>query len=159
MITPDEDGRLPLHNALRALDSGVALGTIKLLVQADDSTVRIRDSDGSLPLHIACWHIGHSNVVQYFLELDRASLLASDDYGNTPLHIACRRANYDAIALFLTQYPDSPVATRNEDGNLPIQLLLANQHDHFPQENVGYVSCIFLLLRANPMSIVLALAS
>ena len=47
------------------------------------------------------------------------------------------------------------------DGNLPIQQIL----DYDDQESAGYVSCIFLLLRASPemwmndANIVLALSS
>jgi ankyrin repeat protein len=147
VITPDENGSLPIHNAL---NQGAILGSIKLLVKADVSTVLTPDSSGSLPLHIECERHGRPNVCRYLLDLhsDKRSLLVADNQGNTPLHCACRGANYDVIALLLAQYPTASVAMRNAKKHLPIQLLLAN--NHFDQDSVGYVSSIFLLLRANP---------
>ena len=50
------------------------------------------------------------------------------------------------IELLLAQYPTVPVGERNSDEELPIRLLL----EHSDQENSGYMSSMFLLLRANP---------
>eukprot|EP00984_Skeletonema_dohrnii_P008322 scaffold3042_cov127-Skeletonema_dohrnii-CCMP3373.AAC.25 len=130
--TQDENGMLPLHRALLEV---APLGAVKLFVQADPATLQIPDSDGSLPI----------TLLQE--NMSAPILLVADYWGDTPLHCACRAANYDMIELLLTQtYPTAPVASRNVDGDLPIQLLLDNDD----QESAGYVSCIFLLLRANP---------
>eukprot|EP00985_Skeletonema_marinoi_P021786 scaffold13551_cov73-Skeletonema_marinoi.AAC.1 len=156
--TQDESGMLPLHHALEEV---APWGAIKLLVQADASTLRIPDGDGSLPIHIAARVYECPDVIKYLLDLNIDSLLVADNWGNTPLHCACLDGSYDVIELLLTQtYPTAPVATRNVDGDLPIQLLLDNDD----QESAGYVSCIYLLLRANPelmndRNLVLALAS
>ena len=80
IITRDEYGRLPLHNALR---EGAPLGSIKLLVQAHVSTLLMPDSNGALPLHTAFEHHGCPNVGQYLLEQDARSLLLADCQGNT----------------------------------------------------------------------------
>eukprot|EP00985_Skeletonema_marinoi_P032415 scaffold39129_cov155-Skeletonema_marinoi.AAC.4 len=141
--TQDENGMLPLHHALEEV---APLGTIKLLVQADPATLELPDSDGSLPIHIACEHHDCPDVIKYLLDLNIDSLLVADNWGNTPLHCACLAARYDVIQMILTRYPNAPVATRNVNGDLPIQLLLDNDD----QESAGYVSCIFLLLRASP---------
>ena len=150
IITRDEYGRLPLHNALR---EGAPLGSIKLLVQADVSTLLMSDSNGVLPLHTAFEHHGCPNVGQYLLEQDARSLLLADNQGNTPLHCACRLAKFDVIAMLVNEYPTAAVATTNANKHLPIQLLLANNHSHHDQESAGFVSSIFLLLRANPESL------
>ena len=145
--TQDDNGRLPIHNALLR---DAHLGSIKLLVQADPPTLQIRDIRGSLPLHIACERYA-SNVVDFLVNVNR-SLLVSDDQGNAPLHCACLAANYDVIDLLLTKYPTAPASawTRNLDGDLPIQLL-ANSLGYNDQESIDkYMSSIFLLLRANP---------
>eukprot|EP00984_Skeletonema_dohrnii_P023212 scaffold12285_cov109-Skeletonema_dohrnii-CCMP3373.AAC.2 len=157
VITRDEDGMLPLHRALLTL---APLGSIKLLAQADPATLQIPDSNGSLPLHIACKHCDPT-IVKYLVDLDMRSLLVADHNGDTPLHCACLAANYDVIEMLLAQYPAAPVGERNVNGELPIQILL----EHDEPENAGYMSSMFLLLRANPemwmndMNLVLALTS
>eukprot|EP00984_Skeletonema_dohrnii_P029907 scaffold20876_cov71-Skeletonema_dohrnii-CCMP3373.AAC.1 len=108
-------GNIPLHYALLEV---APLGSIKLLVQADLSTLRIPDNEGSLPLHIACKYYCYGdwcpNVVKYLVDLDTMCLRVTNDQGDTPLHCACRAANYDAIELLFSQtYPTAPVATRN----------------------------------------------
>eukprot|EP00984_Skeletonema_dohrnii_P033406 scaffold29864_cov150-Skeletonema_dohrnii-CCMP3373.AAC.3 len=102
---------------------------------------------GSLPLHIACKHCDPS-IVKYLANLDKWSIRVTDSHGNTPLHCAClaAAANYDVIELLLAHYPTVPVGERNSDEELPIRLLL----EHSDQENSGYMSSMFLLLRANP---------
>ena len=143
VITQDEDGLLPLHKAL--LDVA-PLGSIKLLAQADPATLLIPNNEGMLPVHVACERY-QPDVVKYLVDLDMRSLLVADHNGDTPLHCACRAANYGVIELLLTQtYPTAPVGERNVNGELPIQLLI----EHSDQENAGYMSCMFLLLRANP---------
>eukprot|EP00984_Skeletonema_dohrnii_P030557 scaffold22129_cov72-Skeletonema_dohrnii-CCMP3373.AAC.1 len=74
--TQDENGRLPLH---RALEEVAPLGTIKLFVQADPSTLQIPDSDGSLPLHIAASKYECPDVIKYLLDLNIDSLLVADN--------------------------------------------------------------------------------
>jgi len=147
VITPDENGRLPLHNALL---QSAPLGSIKLLVQADVSTLQIRDSNDSLPLHTECEHSGRPSVCQYLIDHDKRSLLVADNQGNTPLHYACRGAKHDVIALLVERYSSAAVAMRNTNEHLPIELLLASNHGHIEQESANYVNSIFLLLRANP---------
>eukprot|EP00985_Skeletonema_marinoi_P007214 scaffold3154_cov90-Skeletonema_marinoi.AAC.2 len=156
--THDENGRLPLHHALRPralirrrgsflwVGEEVAWGAIKLLVKADPSTLLIPDSDGSLPLNIACEHHDCPDVIKYLVDLNIDILLVADNRGNTPLHCACLAANYVVIEMFLTRYSTAAVCERNVDGDLPIQLLL-DQND---QESADYASCIFLLLKASP---------
>eukprot|EP00984_Skeletonema_dohrnii_P027389 scaffold16924_cov90-Skeletonema_dohrnii-CCMP3373.AAC.1 len=140
--TQDGNGMLPLHLALL---EGAPLGAVKLLVQADPSTIQTPDSDGSLPLHIAASY-ECPDVIKYLVDLNIDSLLVADNWGDTPLHCACHEGRYDVIVMLLTQYPNAPVATRSLDGDLPIQLLL----DCGDQESADYASCIFLLLKASP---------
>eukprot|EP00984_Skeletonema_dohrnii_P012057 scaffold4852_cov120-Skeletonema_dohrnii-CCMP3373.AAC.2 len=150
--TQDENGMLPLHRALLEV---APLGAVKLLVQADPATIQIPDNHGALPSHIACEYHECPDVVKYLLDLHTRSLLVADNRGNTPLHCACLAVNYHVIEMILLQYPNAPVDVRNlnlNDGNgdgngdLPIQILLGYDDD----ESVGYASCIYLLLRANP---------
>lgn len=50
LTTPDENGQLPLHVALR---DNVTFGSIKLLVKGNPSAVSVQDNRGMMPLHIA----------------------------------------------------------------------------------------------------------
>jgi len=124
------------------------LGAVKLLVQADPSTIQTPANHGSLPLRIAASEYECPIVIKYLLDLNIGSLLVADNWGDTPLHWACLAARYDVIEMLLTRYNNAPVATRNLDGDLPIQQLL--DYDDDDQESAGYASCIFLLLRASP---------
>ena len=123
MMTPDDNGQLPLHTALR---SNVRLGSIKLLVRGNPSAIRNADNDGAIPLHVACKHHDSARVVQYLVELGTATLRLVDIDNNTALHYACRAAKYDTIALLLEKYEALLVSKRNDDGKLPIDLLLEN---------------------------------
>jgi len=143
IITQDEDGLLPLHDALLTL---APLGSIKLLAQADPATLQITVNEGMLPVHVACERY-QPDVVKYLVDLNIMSLRATNNRGDTPLHCACRAASYGVIELLFSQtYPNAPVGERNVNGELPIELLI----EHSDQENDGYMSSIFLLLRANP---------
>ena len=94
--TPDENGQVPLHRALR---DNVTLGSIKLLVKSNPSVLLIPDNCGTLPLHMACQHHDSPKVVDYLIGLDSNTLTAVDREGNAALHLACRGAKYDTIAL------------------------------------------------------------
>ena len=51
MTTPDENGLLPLHHALKG---NAPFGSIKLLVRGNPSAVKTVDKKLAYPLHIAC---------------------------------------------------------------------------------------------------------
>ena len=96
MTTPDTNGQLPLHKALR--NDSACFGSIKLLVKGNPLALRILDNNFAFPLHIACQHHDSASVVQYLVGLDPATLDALDREGNTALHYACRGAKHGTIA-------------------------------------------------------------
>eukprot|EP00956_Cyclotella_meneghiniana_P031767 scaffold84582_cov23-Cyclotella_meneghiniana.AAC.1 len=51
ITTPDENGLLPLHHALR---NNAPLGSIKLLVKGNPDAINSAEPDGLLPLQLAC---------------------------------------------------------------------------------------------------------
>ena len=63
VTTPNEDGDLPIHCALYAR---VALGTIKLLVNANISTLLIPTRNGNTLLHEAC-RLGDYGLIEILL--------------------------------------------------------------------------------------------
>jgi ankyrin repeat protein len=149
MMTPDKNGRLPLHTALQ---NDVRLGSIKLLVKGNPSAVQSPDNSGALPLHIACQHHESASVFQYLVELDTTTLKTVDRDGNTALHYACRGANYDTIALLLEKYEAVSVSERNAQKKLPIDLLFES-NEVLDRESVEYTESIFRLLRAYPEAV------
>ena len=149
MNTPDENGKLPLHRALR---DNITLGSIKLLVKGNPTAVQTPDNDGALPLHLAIQHHDSSAVVEYLIGLDSNSLTAVDRAGNTALHVACRIAKYDIIALLLENYDALSVSKRNDLNKLPIDLLFGSDSVS-DREGIDYTGSIFQLIRAYPESV------
>lgn len=150
MTTPDENGQLPLH---RALKNNAVLGSIKLLLNGNLKAVRAPDNYGLLPLHVACQSHKSTTVVKYMLDLDVGTNEALDFEDNTLLHHACLGANYDTIALLLQglqgqgRYAAS-VSKKNAHKKLPINLLL--ESDAADRESTQYTESIFRLLREYP---------
>ena len=146
MITPDTNGQLPLHTALR---SNVSLGSIKLLVKGNPAAVLSPNNSGALPLHIACEYHDSNEVVEYLLGLDPSSLDAVDRDGNTALHYACRGTKHDSIALLLETYDAVSVSKRNAQEKLPLNLLWESAAVE-DRESVDYMGSVFQLLKAYP---------
>ena len=151
MMTPDTDGRLPLH---RALQNNVRLGSIKLLIKGNPSAIRSIDDSGALPLHVACQHHDSASVVGYVLDLARITRDATDSQGNTALHYACRGAKYNTIAMLLEKYDAASVSKRNAHGKLPIDLLWESTVSD--RESVEYIGSVFQLVRANPEMVIIS---
>ena len=149
MMTPDDNGQLPLHTALQ---NNVRLGSVKLLVKGNPSAIRNVDVNFAMPLHIACEHHDSVDVVQYLLGLlDATTLRAVDIDNNTALHYACRGAKHDSIALLLETYDAASVSKSNADGKLPIDLLWESNAAN--RGSVEYTGSVFQLLRAFPESL------
>jgi len=145
MMTPNENGLLPLHIALQ---NSVRLGSIKLLVKGYPLAVQSPDDSGALPLHVACQHHYSASVIQYLVELDTTTLDTADHEGNAALHYACRGAKYHTITLLLERYNAVSVSKRNADKKLPVNLLL--ESNDLDRESVEYTESVFRLLRAYP---------
>jgi ankyrin repeat protein len=149
MNTPDENGQLPLHRALR---DNVRLGSTKLLVKGNPSAIRCWDKVGTTPLHVACQHHETPAVVEYLIELGEDTLDAMDKEGNTALHYACRGAKHATITLLLEKYGSISVSKRNAHNQLPIDLLFESNAVN-DREGVEYTESIFQLIRAYPATV------
>jgi ankyrin repeat protein len=152
MTTQDENGQLPLHNALRE-NTTITLGSIKLLVKGNPSALCTFDNRLRMPLHLACQHKSPI-VVEYLIGLNKVTLGATDEEGNTVLHYACIGANHAMIALLLDNYGSMSVSKRNAKKQLPITLLLeSNDDDVNGRDDIKYVESVYRLMRAHPETI------
>jgi len=146
MTTPDENGQLPLHRAIR---DNVTLGSFKLLVKGNPSAISNLDRSFALPLHVACQHHDSTTVIQCLIGFDEITLDAMDREGNSPLHYACRGAKHNTIALLLETYGAVSVSKRNARNKLPIDLLLES-NGVSDRESIEYTDSIYRLIRAYP---------
>ena len=150
MMTPDNTGYLPLHNAIR---EHATLGSIKLLVKGYPDAVNVvPDGSGMHPLDIAC-EVSTVGVVKYLAELVPDRLNTCDVNKNYPLHHACWGGNYEVI-LYLLERPMSlaSVSERNVGGMLPVHLLcnFVSCHGYDVPE---YTEIIWRLLTAYPETV------
>ena len=155
MTTPDENGQLPLHRALRDNET-ITLGSIKLLVKGNPSAVRCPDNTNMIPLHVACQHHKAASTIEYLIGINKFTLTTVDREWNTVLHYACRGANHAIIALLLDKYGSVSVSKRNMHKQLPIELLLENENEVSNEESVEYTESIYRLLRAYPETIMIS---
>ena len=152
MRTPEPNGLLPLHNAIR---DGAPLGTIKLLVKGNPNAANVPDDiNGMLPLDIAS-QSSTVGVVKYLAELSPDRLNTCDVNKNFPLHHACRGGNCKVIAYLLeTPLSSASVSERNVDDKLPIHLFckFVNRFEE-EEDTPEYTETIWRLLIAYPETV------
>jgi len=151
LLTPDEEGCLPIHRAL--LQGDASLGSIKLLVGGNTNTLLTANQKGVLPLHIACGS-ATSGIVQ-FLADSYDGLDISDSNKDYPLHYACQAANLDVIKYFLDEHTSLVSSAEvNCNGELPIHLLCEAGKDKDDIESTVYTEVVWRMLLANPETVV-----
>jgi len=151
LSTPDQNGRLPLH---RALKDGAPLGSIKLLLRGNLSAIRVPDNNMTFPIHLAC-EFCSAKVVRYLIELDDVPVNLLDTNKDSILHYACRGAKLDVVQYLLTNHtslvPSAMVNTQNE---LPIHVLCEAGKDKVDCESSECIATIWQMLLANPEALV-----
>ena len=152
MVLRDENGRSPLHIVLA--NDNVRLGTIKLVVEGNESSVMVSDNDGAFPLHIACQFCS-VDVVKFLLEANDEMLYRLDVNDNSTLHYACLGGNYNLVKFLLNRMNMRYVSEENRDGKLPLHLLLESEAAN--HDGVEFIEATWLLLVAYPETVSLEL--
>jgi len=158
MRTPEGNGLLPLHNAIR---DRASLGTIKLLVKGNPCAINTPDNSERLPLGIAS-EVSTVGVVKYLVDLVPDRLNTCDTKYNYLLHHACRGGNCKVIQYLLERPKSSAsVSERNACGMLPIHLFCKFVNEQEEQEveeddeedTTEYTETIWRLLIAYPETV------
>jgi len=130
----DPKGYYPLHLAVK---SGGSVELIILLVNGYHESVRLRDPDGNLPIHLIAYHnkerlwISISEVASVLYAIDSNTITMVDRVGNLPIHIALRhQAPDELVSFFIMKYHDSAKIPDAVYNNLPIHLALQFRSDY-----------------------------
>jgi ankyrin repeat protein len=98
--------RAALHQDVLGTDDVVEI--LEFLVSQNSEWLRLRDPDGSLPLHVACRRGASFIIVQSLVNLYKASVKSVTSQGDLPIFLACEmpKTSLDTIFLLMKQYPD-----------------------------------------------------
>lgn len=101
------------------------LGTLKFLIEDDPDSVKVRDNDGSSPLHHALEYRCSSEFCRLLIEAFPKSALRRNSDGKLPIHIACMGNAAKVVKHLVEAEPECinmPTEESEYVGWLPIHL-------------------------------------
>ncbi|XP_066991113.2 uncharacterized protein [Anabrus simplex] len=124
-LVPDEDGNVPLHNAVLDED----LNQVKrqcFVLAARKESVDIRNAEKQTPLHLAVW-LGCPQIVHTLLKFSAQPGFV-DFKGNNALHLAIEKtSNFACLQILLNEYNCKEfINNLNHDGFSPLHLCAIN---------------------------------
>jgi ankyrin repeat protein len=144
-------GFLPIHYALQR--SNISLEIIQYLVEAFPQSLSMRpktqhgsnnDTDGAVPIHIACAYQAPLDVIQYLIDQCPNSLKMMNKRGKIPLEVACTgKRNQSQTQVLDLLIKNTPFNLVN-----PKDLLLANMNVFVNIQIIHYLLVRFPKLAA-----------
>jgi ankyrin repeat protein len=112
----------PLHSLLQSVT--IPSEAIQAVVEVAPAAVRVADSEGLLPLHVAC-HVGvDTDAVVALLQVDPQTAHAQTRKLDTPLSLACStNRSLGTVRLLLEVSPES-ARVANDYGYCPLHCLV-----------------------------------
>jgi ankyrin repeat protein len=118
----DDDGSTPLHYAVSSR-SGPFLEVLEFLVERRPHALRVKDTRGYLPRHVAARFKASAEVVQRLVERCPEALLIEDGAGWLPLHGAVDAwAPLAVIRCLVGAQPQALERQASPTGSLPLHL-------------------------------------
>ena len=114
----NSSGDTPLHVTFKNIKrlSLSAKNIIKYLTTTANCNQSVPNSEGQLPLHLACkWSLEFVKLVS------NCNINSQTVDGNTPLHIACKENKMD-IVKYLTETKKCDANIQNQKGELPLHI-------------------------------------
>jgi ankyrin repeat protein len=117
------------------------------MAAANPASLTTANSQGFLPLHIAC-EFGHVDIVKYIVEANEEFLKVKTSRGELPFHLACLGGNCNVVNYNILTKSDYGVSLRI-NGELPFDLLLSD-YANCDNDSLEFVEAVGRLVRANP---------
>ena len=107
LVETDKEGRTPMHAAfLLSKDEPPALGVVRaLLTSPGDNAIRLKDSSGRLPIHIAAERGAGEAILRMLVEAYPDGCFRVNKYGDLPLHLLLKSGTATTTTVELLLRP------------------------------------------------------
>jgi ankyrin repeat protein len=118
-------------------------------VEADPTTLEVRDNDGCVALHRAVQDEAPMAVIRYLVENGRGALTMADHRGRLPIHVACDRQLPLAQLQSLVEADPTTLEVRDNDGCVALHRAIESTDFGDPLE----LRTVQMLIDAHPSSL------
>ena len=107
LVDTDKEGRTPMHAAfLVSKEEPPALGVIRaLLTTPGDNAIKLKDSSGRLPIHIATERGAGEAILRMLVEAHQDGCYRMNKYGDLPLHLLLKSGTATTTTIELLLRP------------------------------------------------------